>query len=86
MTFVFEGFELDLERAELRRDGVEISLEPQAFTFLCHLVENHDRMVPKEELIEKVWDGRIVSDTAISTGIKAVRKALGDAINIRLFL
>lgn len=78
MIFVFDQFELDLQRGELRHSNTEVPLEPRAFSLLCLLVENHDRLVTRDEIIEKAWDGRIVSDSAISTGIKSVRKALGD--------
>lgn len=78
MIFAFGDLELDIPRGELRSNDAALPIEPRAFKLLCMLVENNERLVSKEELIEKVWDGRIVSDTAISTGIKAVRKALGD--------
>lgn len=78
MIFEFVNFELDIRCSELRRDQAVLPLEPRAFSLLCLLVENHDRLVTKDEIIEKAWDGRVVSDTAISTAIKSVRKALGD--------
>lgn len=78
MRFVFDQFELDTRRGELRADGRQQPLEPRAFGLLCLLVENHDRLVSKDEIVEKAWDGRVVTDSAISTGIKSVRKALGD--------
>jgi len=78
MIFVFEEFELDLGCGELRRGQEETPLEPRAFSLLCLLVENHGHLVTRDEMLEKAWDGRIVSDTAISTAIKSVRKALGD--------
>jgi TolB-like protein/Flp pilus assembly protein TadD len=78
MIFEFDQFELDIRRNEFRRDQVRLPLEPRSFALLYLLVENHDRLVTREEIIEKAWDGRIVSDTAISTVIKTVRKALGD--------
>ena len=53
-------------------------LERRAFAALSYLVENSDRLISKDELVEKIWDGRIVTDAAISTVIKTVRKALGD--------
>ncbi len=78
MQFGFSAFTLDTGRGLLIGPAGEVRLEPQVWSVLCHLVENHDRLVPREELIEAVWDRRIVSDAAISTVIKAVRKALGD--------
>jgi TolB-like protein len=78
MIYEFAGFELDTSQVELRRDGKLVALQPQVFALLLLLVENHDRMVSRDEIIDKVWNGRIVSETAISTRIKAVRRAVGD--------
>jgi len=56
----------------------DIAIEPRAFGLLALLIMNHDRMVTKDKIIEKVWDRRIVSDAAIATAIKTTRKMLGD--------
>lgn len=79
MRFRFSTFELDTEKHEFRAAGELFALEPQVFDVLCHLVENHDRMVGRDELIEVVWGGRIVSESTISARINAVRRALGDS-------
>jgi TolB-like protein len=78
VIYRFGGFELDLARAELRADGSARALEPQVFALLSHLVENRDRLVSRDELLEKVWDGRVVSDAAIASRIKSARQAIGD--------
>ena len=78
LVFTFDGFELDGARFELRRNGERVAIEPQVLSLLLLLVENRDRMVSKDELIEHVWDGRIVSETAVAARIKAARKAVGD--------
>jgi len=78
MIYRFDRFELDTDRYELRSGGAAVSLEPQVFALLSYLVSNPERMVSREELIENVWDGRVVSDSAISSRIKKARKALGD--------
>ena len=62
VIYRFGEFELDLARAELRAGASPRPLEPQVFALLVHLVENRDRLVSRDELLEKVWDGRIVSD------------------------
>lgn len=72
------GLELDETLFELRRDGRAVPLEPQAFDVLVHLVEHRDRVVAKEELMDAVWRGRFVSETAVTSRIKQVRRALGD--------
>ena len=70
--------ELDESLFELRRGGAVISLEPQAFDVLLHLVRHRDRVVTKEELMDAVWGGRFVSEAAVTSRIKQVRRALGD--------
>lgn len=78
MIYRFGQFELDLAAAELRAAGAVVHVEPQVFALLCLLVENSERMVSRDEIIEKVWDGRIVSDAAIASRVKSARQALGD--------
>lgn len=69
---------VDLAAREVRRDGVLVPLEPRAFDVLAALIIHRDRVVPKPELIEQVWGGPFVSESALTTCIKAARKALGD--------
>lgn len=86
MIYRFDEFELDLEKCELRRDGGPVHVEPQVFALLHMLVENHDRVVTKDEIIEKIWEGRFVSEAAVSSRIRAVRRALGDAAKTQRYL
>jgi pimeloyl-ACP methyl ester carboxylesterase len=74
----FDDFELDPARFELRRNGVRVPLEPQVFNLLALLVAHHDRVVTKEELIDTVWQGRLVGETAVTSRMKQARQALGD--------
>lgn len=78
MLYRFGPFVLDLARFELRADGEPCRVEPQVFSLIALLVENRERLVSRHEIIEKIWDGRIVSDAAISSRIKSARQALGD--------
>jgi pimeloyl-ACP methyl ester carboxylesterase len=79
MVLVLDNsIELDEGLFDLRRDGASISLEPQAFDVLLYLIRHRDRVVAKEELMDEVWGGRFVSETAVTSRIKQVRKALGD--------
>ncbi|MBX7433174.1 alpha/beta fold hydrolase [Mycobacterium sp. Y57] len=74
----WDDFVLDTGRYELRHaDGV-IRVEPQVFDVLTQLVSNHERFVSKEELFDTVWGGRFVGEAALTSRIKAVRRALGD--------
>lgn len=78
MIYRFGAFELDTSRVELRADGVVRPLEPQVFALLTLLVENRERLLSRDEIVEKVWDGRIVSDAAVASRIKSARQALDD--------
>jgi TolB-like protein len=86
LDFRFADFEIDIARQELRRSGVVIHIEPQVFDLLVHLVRNSDRIVSKDELIEVIWHGRVVSEAALSSRISAVRRALGDNGNDQTFV
>ena len=78
MIYRFGPYELDMAKVELRAAGTTRDLEPQVFALLALLVENHDRLVSKDEIFEKVWDGRIVSDAALASRVKSARQAVGD--------
>lgn len=78
MVFFFEGFQLDLDRRELRRGTSLVRVEPRVFDLLAHLVCHRDRVVSRDDLIAAVWDGRIVSESALATCINAARAAIGD--------
>ncbi|MDP9007779.1 MAG: winged helix-turn-helix domain-containing protein [Pseudomonadota bacterium] len=78
MIYRFGPFELDTAKVELRSGGETCSVEPQVFALLALLVDNRERLVSKDEIIEKVWDGRVVSEAAVASRIKSARKVLGD--------
>ena len=81
MIFRFGEYEVDIARQELRRAGVVIHIEPQVFDVLAYLVRNRDRIVGRKELIDTVWQGRVVSEAALSSRISAARHAIGDTGN-----
>jgi TolB-like protein/Flp pilus assembly protein TadD len=74
----FENFDLDTITFELRQNGASVPIEPQVLELLVHLVRNRGRLVTRDELVETVWRGRVVSDTAVTSRIKSARQALGD--------
>ena len=78
MKFLFTNHVLDIDRRELSCAGQRVALEPQVFDVLLYLVQNSDRVVSKDELFDKVWDGRIVSKSTLTSRINAVRKAVND--------
>ena len=78
MRFLFGECTLDADTRELRRAGRVVHLEPQVFDVLVHLINCRDHVVSKDELVTKVWHGRIVSDSTLSSRITAARQAIGD--------
>lgn len=74
----FEPFVLNMAASELTRDGQAVGIEPQSLRILAYLIANRDRVVSRDDLIETIWQGRAISDWAVSGAIKAVRAALGD--------
>jgi TolB-like protein len=78
MIYTFGSMELDLAKVELRDNGEPCPVEPQVFALIAYLAEHRDRMVSKDELFEKLWEGRIVSDSALASRVKSARRALGD--------
>lgn len=78
MRYRFLDCELDLERCELRRADSPVALRAKTFQLLAYLIEHRERVVSKDELLARVWAGRVVADTTLSSCIKSVRRALGD--------
>lgn len=79
IMFRFSEFELNLDRYELRRDGTPVKAEPRVLEVLNYLIEHRDRVVPKEELLDKLWPDVHVSESALTTAIRDARRALGDS-------
>jgi DNA-binding winged helix-turn-helix (wHTH) protein len=78
VILAFGDCELDTELYELRRAGTRVHVEPQVFDVLAYLVEHRDHVVSKTEVLDKVWGDRFVSESALTSRIKAARRAVGD--------
>jgi DNA-binding winged helix-turn-helix (wHTH) protein len=78
LRYLFEDFVLDTDRRELRRGADVVPTTPQVFDLLDHLIRHREHVVSKDDLISAVWNGRIVSDAALTTRLNAVRAAIGD--------
>ncbi len=79
MRYRFGDRVLDTDTIELRDGTSPIDVEPQVFDVLRYLLEHRDRVVPKEELLDRVWGDRFVSESALTTRIKLARQAVGDS-------
>ena len=79
MQLMFGHYVLDPERRELTRDAQPIAVGPQVFDLLLYLVNHRAHVVSKDEVLDAVWDGRVVSDSTLTSHINAARKAIGDS-------
>lgn len=84
----FATFEVDLERVELRKNGLKIRLQDQPFQVLVMLLKSPGEVVTREELRDSVWpqDTFVDFDHALNTAVKKVRAALGDDADNPRFL
>jgi TolB-like protein len=78
LLYLFEDFALDSDRRELRHGSIAVPIAPQAFDLLEYLIRNRERVLSKDDLIASIWDGRIVSESALSTCVNAARSAIND--------
>jgi adenylate cyclase len=81
LRYLFENYAIDTNRRELHRGAELVTITPQVFDLLDYLVRNREHVVSKDDLIDAIWNGRIVSDAALTTRLNAVRSAIGDSGN-----
>ena len=79
MRYLFEEYAFDTDRRELHRGTDVVSITPQVFDLLDYLIRNRERVVSKDDLINAIWNGRSVSDAALTTRLNAARGAIGDS-------
>lgn len=82
----FSGYEFDPDQPRFQKGGTLINLEPQGMRLLAYLIDHRDRVVSKDELIREIWDDRAITDAALNTRIRSVRRALGDDRSSQSFL
>jgi TolB-like protein/DNA-binding winged helix-turn-helix (wHTH) protein/thioredoxin-like negative regulator of GroEL len=76
--FLFDEFELDVDRGRLSRGGGEIPLRPKTFAVLQYLLEHPGRLVTRQELLDAVWPNLVVTDDSVTQCLIELRRALGD--------
>jgi TolB-like protein/Flp pilus assembly protein TadD len=79
LRYLFEEYAFDTDRRELHRGAEVVSVAPQVFDLLHYLIRNRERVVSKDDLINVVWNGRIVSDAALTTRLNIARSSIGDS-------
>jgi TolB-like protein/cytochrome c-type biogenesis protein CcmH/NrfG len=79
LRFLFEEYAFDTDRRELHRGEDVVSVTPQVFDLLDYLIRNRERVVSKDDLMDAIWNGRIVSEAALTTRLNAARSAIGDS-------
>ena len=79
MRYFFEDYALDTDRRELHRGPTVVPTAPQVFDLLDYLIRNREHVVSKDDLVNAIWHGRIVSDMALTTRLNAARSAIGDS-------
>jgi len=84
--YAFGSFRLDATRRELTRDGAPVTLTPTVFDTLLYLIENPDRVVTREELLDAIWPRRLVEDSNITQTIFTLRKALSEEVDGERFI
>jgi TolB-like protein/DNA-binding winged helix-turn-helix (wHTH) protein/Flp pilus assembly protein TadD len=79
LRYLFEEYAFDTDLRELYRGAHMVSVAPQVFDLLDYLIRNRERVVSKDDLINTVWNGRVVSDAALATRLNVARSVIGDS-------
>jgi DNA-binding winged helix-turn-helix (wHTH) protein len=79
LRYLFDDYTFDTERRELHRGREFVSITPQVFDLLDYPIRNRERVVSKDDLIKAIWNGRSVSDAALTTRLNAAWCAIGDS-------
>src|SRR5258708_29359061 len=79
LRYIFENYAIDIDRRELHRGADVVSVAPQVFDLLDYLIRNREHVVSKDDLIKAIWNGRSVSDAALTTRLNVARSAIGDS-------
>jgi eukaryotic-like serine/threonine-protein kinase len=86
VVYQFDQFEVDDREFRLSNDGTPVQLEPKVLRLLLYLIENRNRLVRKQELLDKVWPDAIVTENALTRTIVLLRKALNEDSRVPRYL
>src|SRR5262245_59654778 len=84
--YEFGPFVLDTAQQLLTREGTAVPLTPKTFDTLLVLVENHGRLMPKDELMKAVWPDSFVEESNLTQQISMIRRALGETASERRYI
>ena len=79
LRYLFDEYAFDTDLRELYRGAHVVSVAPQVFDLLDYLIRNRERVVSKDDLIKTIWNGRVVSDAALTTRLNVARSVIGDS-------
>jgi len=85
-AYYFGGYIINVANREVLANGREVKVQQRVFDLLTYLIENHDRAVGKDELLDKIWTGRITTEAALTRAIMKARKAVGDDAHSQLVI
>src|ERR1700675_3473735 len=85
-TYSLGEFALDPEKKRLAPESAAVHLGHPPFLVLLHLIENHDRMVSRKELLDLFWDGKEVYENTLTKCVGAIRKAMSDTLDTPHFI
>ena len=86
MVYRFDQFEVDDREFRLSEDGAPVQVEPKVLRLLVYLIENRNRLVRKQELLDKVWPDAMVTENALTRTIVLLRKALNENSQVPRYL
>ena len=86
MVYRFDQFEVDDREFRLTEDGTPVQVEPKVLRLLVYLIENRNRLVRKQELLDKVWPDAMVTENALTRAIVLLRKALNEDSHVPRYL
>src|SRR3954447_8804014 len=79
LRYLFEEYAFDTDLRELYRGAHVVTVAPQVFDLLDYLIRNRERVVSKDDLINAIWNGRVVTEAALTTRLNVARTVIGDS-------
>ena len=78
MRFRFRDCVVDKQRFELLRSGEPVEVQPKVLSLLIFLLENRERALTKDEILDAVWNDVSTTEGSLTRAISFARAALGE--------